>query len=324
MATTGTDNVQIPISDAQRQRFGRVGVLYGGRSAERDVSLQSGRAVLNGLLAANVDAVGIDLGDEPIRQIVDANLDRVFIALHGPGGEDGQIQALLSYLRLPFTGSGVQGSAFAMDKLRSKQLWRGIGLSTPDFVALSAATDWDKVMRDLGGEVMVKPAHEGSSLGMAKVSTAAELAQAYTRAAALDASVIAEKVINGAEYTVAFLGDAVLPAIRLETDNHFYDYDAKYVSSDTQYHIPCGLPANKERELEQLALDAYHSLDCSGWGRVDVMADADDNFFVLEVNTVPGMTDHSLVPIAAKAKGWSFEELVVRILMNINRAGLNS
>lgn len=314
---TQTTNITVPVSDEQRRGFGCVGVLFGGNSAEREVSLQSGGAVLAALQAANVDAIGIDLKHDPVKQIVDAKLDRVFIMLHGPGGEDGQIQALLGYLKLPYTGSGVQGSALAMDKLRSKQLWRGIGLSTPDFTTLNAASDWQQVLQDLGGEVMVKPAHEGSSLGMAKVNTAENLEKAYHSAAQLDASVLAERVIRGAEYTVAFLGNEALPPIKLETDNTFYDYEAKYISNETRYRCPCGLSAEKEAELKALALRAYQSLACSGWGRVDVMADQAGNFYVLEVNTVPGMTSHSLVPMAAQAIGLSFEQLVVRILASI-------
>lgn len=307
--------LSIPVSSTLRAQLGRVGVLLGGESAERDISLLSGRAVLTGLLNAGVDALEIDIGKDAIKQIQQANLDRAFIMLHGPGGEDGRMQALLSYMALPFTGSKQLASGFAMDKLRSKQLWRGIGLPTPEFLILTADSDWQQTLTQLGGAVMVKPAHEGSSIGMAKVNTEADLRDAYFAAAQYDSSVIAERVINGAEYTVAVLGGEALPVIQLETDNQFYDFNAKYVSEDTRYICPSHLSAGKEDEIKALALAAFASLACEGWGRVDFMADQHDNFYLLEVNTVPGMTSHSLVPMAAKAAGMSFEELVVRILV---------
>lgn len=296
------------------KQFGRVGVLYGGQSAEREISLQSGEAVAAALNNAGVEVVMLDTGASAISDIQAANIDRAFIALHGPGGEDGRIQAVLEYLQIPYTGSDVQSSALAMDKLRSKQLWRGVGLSTPDFELLNANTDWQAVLTRLGGEVMVKPAHEGSSIGMALVTTAADLAAAYQNAARYDSSVIAEKLIVGAEYTVAVLNGEVLPPIKLETDHRFYDFDAKYLAEDTRYLIPCGLSAAKEQELKQLALQAFNAIGCRGWGRLDVMADQQQNFYLLEVNTVPGMTSHSLVPMAAKAGGLSFDELVISIL----------
>lgn len=310
------EQFEIPVSDEQRASIGRVAVLYGGHSAEREVSLQSGTAVLEALLAANIDAVGIDTGSDFFVQLHDQQIDRAFIALHGGDGEDGRVQALLSYLDIPYSGSATAASSLAMDKLRSKQLWQGIGLPTPRFASLSDDTDWQAVLSELGGTAMVKPSHEGSSIGMSRVSSADELRAAYETAKDFDASVIAEALIEGPEYTVAIVGDQVLPAIRLETDNTFYDYEAKYLSEDTRYHCPCGLDETREQELKDLALRAYNSLGCEGWGRVDVMADQQGNFFVLEVNTVPGMTSHSLVPMAAKAAGWTFEELVVRILLN--------
>lgn len=309
------EDIKIPVSDESRTAIGRVAVLYGGHSAEREVSLQSGAAVLAALQAANIDAVGLDTGSDFFAQLYDQQIDRAFIALHGGDGEDGRVQALLSYLDIPYTGSETAASSLAMDKLRSKQLWQGIGLATPRFATLAADTDWQQVLNDLGGKAMVKPAHEGSSIGMSRVNSADELRAAYETAKSFDASVIAEALVEGAEYTVAIVGDQVLPAIRLETDNTFYDYEAKYLSEDTRYHCPCGLDEKREQELKDLALQAYKSLGCEGWGRVDVMTDQQGNFFVLEVNTVPGMTSHSLVPMAAKAAGWSFEELVVRILL---------
>jgi D-alanine-D-alanine ligase len=316
MKDVNSKKATVPVSDELRRELGRVAVLFGGDSAEREVSFQSGTAVLNALLAANVDAVGIDTGKDALHSLQQVDVDRAFIVLHGAGGENGSMQALLSYLDIPFTGSAVAASALAMDKLRSKQLWSGVGLPTAKFAVLSDDCDWESVIAELGGAAMVKPAHEGSSLGMSRVSSAAELETAYARAKQFDRSVIAEALIKGPEYTVSILGDHILPPIRLETNNVFYDYEAKYISEETRYHCPCGLPAAAEDKLKQLALDAYKSLGCEGWGRVDVMADEQGRFFILEVNTVPGMTSHSLVPMAAKAAGLSFEELVVRILLS--------
>jgi D-alanine-D-alanine ligase len=296
------------------KQLGRVGVLYGGQSSEREISLQSGQAVADALQAAGVEYVMLDTGKSAIADIQAAGIDRAFIALHGPGGEDGRIQAVLEYLQIPYTGSDVQSSALAMDKLRSKQLWRGVNLSTPDFELLSEASNWQAVLTRLGGDVMVKPAHEGSSIGMARVSSADDLAAAYRNAAQYDKSVLAEKLIIGAEYTVAVLDGKVLPPIRLETDHRFYDFDAKYLANDTRYLIPCGLPEAKETELKALVLQAFNAIGCRGWARLDVMADQQQNFYLLEVNTVPGMTSHSLVPMAARADGLSFDELVLTIL----------
>ncbi|TQV79426.1 D-alanine--D-alanine ligase [Exilibacterium tricleocarpae] len=309
-----TATVTAPASDALKQQLGRVGVLYGGASAEREVSLQSGQAVINALRASAVEVIGIDTQSQVIEQLREIQPDRVFIALHGAGGEDGRIQALLEFLDIPFTGSGVQASALAMDKLRCKQLWRGIGLPTPDFMVLNEHGNWQQVLAQLGGEVMVKPSCEGSSIGMAKVDSAAQLQQAYAEARPFDRSVFAERVVKGAEYTVSIVGRQVLPAIRLETDNRFYDYEAKYLADDTRYFCPCGLAADKEQALAEIALEAFDSLGCEGWGRVDFMADSEDNFYLLEVNTVPGLTSHSLVPMAAQARGISFEQLVLTIV----------
>ena len=310
--------VKLPVSDELKKQLGRVGVLLGGTSSEREISLQSGAAVVAALEEAGIEHVAIDVGVNAIADIQAAKIDRAFLALHGAGGEDGRIQAVLEYLNIPFTGSGVQASALAMDKLRTKQLWRGVNLSTPDFAVLNTANDWAKVLADLGGEVMVKPAHEGSSIGMARVKTAQDLADAFQNAAKYDGSVIAERLIVGSEFTVAILDGEALPPIKLETDHTFYDFNAKYIANDTRYICPCGLDAQKEAELKQLALAAFDAVGCEGWGRVDVMADKDMNFYLLEVNTLPGMTSHSLVPMAAKARGLSFSELVLTIL----RAGL--
>jgi D-alanine-D-alanine ligase len=306
--------IKLPISNEFKHQLGRVGVLLGGTSSEREVSLQSGAAVVAALAEAGVDHVAIDIGNNAIADIQAANIDRAFLALHGSGGEDGRIQALLEYLQIPYTGSGVQASALAMDKLRTKQLWRGVGLSTPDFAVLNAKSNWQQILDQLGSEVMVKPAHEGSSIGMSRVNDAAALAKAYADAAIYDGSVIAERLIVGGEYTVAILSGEALPPIKLETDHVFYDYNAKYIADDTRYLCPCGLSPEKEREIKSLALAAFDSVGCGGWGRVDVMADKAQNFYLLEVNTAPGMTSHSLVPMAAKVHGLSFAELVLTIL----------
>lgn len=306
--------VKLPIDQHFKKQLGRVGVLLGGQSSEREVSLQSGGAVVAALAEAGVEHVAIDVGANAIADIQAAKIDRAFLALHGAGGEDGRIQAVLEFLNIPFTGSGVQASALGMDKLRTKQLWRGIGLSTPDFAILNSNSDWKKVIADLGGEVMVKPANEGSSIGMARVNSAQDLQAAYEAAAQYDGSVIAERVIVGSEFTVAILNGEALPPIKLETDHTFYDYNAKYIANDTRYICPCELSPAKEQELKTLALNAFNAVGCEGWGRVDVMADKSLNFYLLEVNTAPGMTSHSLVPMAAKVRGLSFAELVLTIL----------
>lgn len=302
------------INTDMQKKYGRVGVLYGGTSSERQVSLNSGAAVAASLKRSGVDIHELDMTAGAISQLDALALDRVFIVLHGPGGEDGTLQGALEQLQLPYTGSGVLASALAMDKMRTKQLWAGMGLATPQFSSLDKNTPWQEVMDVLGGEVMVKPAREGSSIGMARVSNAADLEQAWSHAAELDDSVIAEQWVSGAEYTVAILGDEVLPPIKLETDSHFYDFHAKYEANTTRYLCPCGLSDEKQSELQQLAKQAFDAVGCRGWGRVDVMANGQGDFFLLEVNTVPGMTDHSLVPRAAKAAGYSFDALVLKVL----------
>jgi D-alanine-D-alanine ligase len=307
--------MNLPISAEVAQQLGRVGVLFGGTSAERDVSLKSGAAVCQALNDAGVNVIALDLGDNAVEQIIAAKLDRAFIALHGVGGEDGRMQALLEFLKIPYTGSGVEASAIAMDKLRTKQIWRGMPLPTPDFVELSETCDWSATLNELGGEAMVKPAHEGSSIGMSRVASSGELQQAFIDAAKYDSKVLAERLIVGAEYTVAILNGEALPAIKLETDHSFYDYEAKYVTGDTRYLCPCGLTDEREHELRALALQAFNSVGCKTWGRVDFMADQNGRFTLLEVNTVPGMTATSLVPMAAKASGISFEQLVLSVLL---------
>ena len=302
------------VDSAMQNKFGRVGLLYGGNSSEREVSLMTGEAVHQAMLRQGLDVVAIDAGADLLQQLPALGLDRVFIALHGPGGEDGTLQGALEYLGLPYTGSGVLASALAMDKLRCKRMWKGMGLATADFVELHAGSDWVQALASLGGSAMVKPSCEGSSIGMAKVNNAEALHAAWAQASKYDCPVIAEPLLTGQEYTVAVLGDEVLPSIRIQASETFYDYQAKYFSDETQYFCPAGLSAEREQALAALAKAAFDSLGCRGWGRVDVMEDGDGNFNLLEVNTVPGMTSHSLVPMAAKVAGYSFDQLVLRIL----------
>ena len=294
--------------------LGRIVVLYGGQSGEREVSLKGGKAVLSALQGKGLDAYGLDLGPGWIAELEALQADHVFIVLHGAGGEDGTVQGALECMGLPYTGSGVLASALAMDKLRCKQLWQGIGLPTAGFALLHKDSDWSALLVELGGEVMVKPASEGSSLGMAKASSANELQAAWLAADAFDSVVIAERWLSGGEYTVAILNGRPLPVIKLETDRAFYDYEAKYLADDTRYICPCGLSAEDEQAMQALALEAFTSLGCQGWGRVDVMMTANGEPSLLEVNTVPGMTDHSLVPMAAAAAGISFADLLIEIL----------
>jgi len=299
-------------------RSAPIGVLLGGNSAEREVSLQSGQTVIEALRSLDFDVRPVD----PAEAGWMARLEGVacaFIALHGPGGEDGSMQGALQTLGIPYTGSAVLGSALAMDKMRSKQLWQGIGLSTAGFVSLDADANWQAIIDRLG-KVFVKPSCEGSSIGMTSASTAAELEHAYRVASRYGRGVLAEQYIDGPEYTVAIIGDESLPSIRLETDNEFYDYEAKYISNDTRYHCPSGLSAADEAAMGELALQAFRSLGCTVWGRVDIMRDSAGQFFVLEVNTIPGMTSHSLVPMAARAAGIDIAGLVGRIL-ELSREG---
>ena len=294
--------------------FGRVGVIYGGNSSERDISLLTGCAIAEALKSQGVDTVAIDVKDQSLEAISAAKIDRAFIAVHGPGGEDGTLQGALEYLGIPYTGSGVMASALAMDKLRCKQIWKGIDLPTTDFASLHKNTDWQQTMEKLGGCLVVKPACEGSSVGMSIAESANQLKQAWELAYKYDAKVIAEPRLTGEEYTVAILADQALPSIRIQANATFYDYEAKYLSDKTEYFCPSGLDAERENELAQLCIDAFNSIDGKGWGRVDVMTDLNGKFYILEVNTVPGMTSHSLVPMAAKASGIDFEKLVLAIL----------
>lgn len=296
------------------QNFGKVAVLMGGNSAERAVSLNSGHAVLNALLAEGVDAVGIDTAENLLSQLTATKFDRAFIVLHGRGGEDGSMQGLLQHLNIPYTGSGVMACAVGMDKYRTKLLWQALGFPTPAYRILTASTDFDQVIAELGLPLMVKPVLEGSSVGISKVTEATELPKAYQDAAQFNCEVIAEKFITGVEYTVAILHNSVLPLIQLAPARAFYDYTAKYTDNRTQYICPCGLPDVKEQELQTLALRAFQTVGASGWGRIDLMLDAQGQPWLLEINTVPGMTDHSLVPMAAKVAGISFNQLVLKIL----------
>jgi D-alanine-D-alanine ligase len=293
-------------------RNAAVAVLLGGNSAEREVSLNSGQTVIDALRDQGLNVRPVDPAEPDwIAQLQGVSF--AFIALHGPGGEDGSMQGALQALQIPYSGSRVLGSALAMDKLRSKQLWQGIGLSTGGFVRLEVDTDWQQVI-DRFGKVFVKPSCEGSSIGMTFAASADALASAYRVASEYGGGVLAEQFIDGPEYTVAILGDEALPAIRLETDNEFYDYEAKYISDDTRYLCPCGLSPEEEAAIAALSLRAFQSLDCAVWGRVDLMRDQAGAFYVLEVNTNPGMTSHSLVPMAAKAAGMNIQSLVMRIL----------
>ena len=294
--------------------FGRVAVLYGGKSAEREVSLKSGAAVIDALTGAGVDVVAIDVGDDLLARLQSEKIDRAFIILHGRGGEDGSMQGLLECLGIPYTGSGILASALAMDKLRTKQVWQSLGIPTPRHAVLGSESDCISAGAELGFPLIVKPAHEGSSIGMAKVTSASELTDAWKAASTYDSQVLVEQWIQGPEFTIAMLRDQVLPPIALGTPHTFYDYDAKYLASDTQYRIPCGLDSHKEQELIDLTAKACEALGIAGWGRADVMQDAEGQFWFLEVNTAPGMTDHSLVPMAARAAGLDFQQLVLAIL----------
>ena len=296
------------------EEFGRVAVLMGGDSAEREISLLSGSAVLDSLLRSKVDATAIDFKSKDVfADLLGSDFDRVLIMLHGRKGEDGKVQGALELMNIPYTGSGVLASALAMDKVRCKRLWQNLGLNTPAFTSSSSSSEWSSIINDLG-PVFVKPVKEGSSIGISKASNASELEKAFALALKYDNAVIAETFIDGPEYTVAILGDSVLPVVGMKAKNDFYDYDAKYFSDATSYFCPCDLSADEEKVLGELARNAYEAVGCYGWGRVDVMRDNEGDFWLLEVNTVPGMSDHSLVPMAAKQAGIGFDELVLEIL----------
>ncbi|MBE8595741.1 D-alanine--D-alanine ligase [Xenorhabdus sp. BG5] len=299
----------------------KVAVLLGGTSAEREVSLQSGHAVVAGLKEAGINAYSVDTKDFDVTKLKEEGFNKVFIALHGRGGEDGTLQGLLEFLQIPYTGSGVMASALSMDKLRTKQLWQGAELPISPYVVINflkfeQLNDFQlkEYVQELGLPLMIKPNLEGSSVGMTKVNEYAELRGALALAFKYDTDVLVEKWLFGPEYTVGFLGDEALPSIRIQASNTFYDYDAKYISNQTQYFCPSGLSAEKEQELLDIASKAYKALGCRGWGRVDIMDDGKGNFYLLEANTSPGMTSHSLVPTAARQAGLSFSQLVVRIL----------
>ena len=294
--------------------LGKVAVLMGGRSAERAVSLKSGAMVLAALRKRGVDAHSFDTKEKGLDAFIEGRYDRAFIALHGRYGEDGTIQGALELIGVPYTGSGVLASALAMDKWRAKLVWEACGIHTPRCEVLVGQSDFDAVAERLGLPLMVKPANEGSSIGMTKVKSARELPEAYALAANYDRSVIAERFVDGVELTVAILGDTPLPTIKLETPREFYDYEAKYAAHDTRYIIPCGLSPDAERVVQSEALRAFRTLDCRGWGRVDLILDRSGKPCFLEVNTSPGMTDHSLVPMAAHHAGLSLEDLCMQIL----------
>ena len=296
------------------QAFGRVAVLFGGDSSEREISLLSGNAVLEALRSRGVDAHAFDPRELPLSDLLASRFERVWIALHGPGGEDGTLQGALEYLGVPYTGSGVMGSAIGMDKLRTKRLALAVGVPTADFVVLQGPGDFELALERLKLPLIVKPATQGSSVGMSKVERAGELAAAFAAAAKLEALVFAEPWIPGKEYTVAILQGEALPAIRIETPRTFYDYEAKYFRDDTRYFCPAGLAAGAEAHLRSLALAAFDAAGASGWGRADFMMDAAGRPLLLEINTIPGMTSHSLVPMAARAVGIDFPELTWRVL----------
>lgn len=294
--------------------FGKVAVLLGGNSAEREISLETGNAVYAALRRKGVDAHAVDTKERPLSFLLDEDFDRAFIALHGRGGEDGVIQGALESVGIPYTGSGVLGSALAMDKVRSKFLWQGRKINTPQFIEIKTRMDLTRIPELLGFPVMIKPVREGSSCGAMKVKHAGDLERAWNSSRQFDDRVMAEKWIDGAEYTAAILKGEVLPLIRLETPREFYDYEAKYIEDTTRYICPCGLSTSMEAQLGELMFEAFSSLDASGWGRVDFIVDENAKPWLIEVNTIPGMTSHSLVPMAAKQAGISFDDLVVEIL----------
>jgi D-alanine-D-alanine ligase len=295
--------------------FGKVAVLLGGDSSEREISLLSGNAVLAALKRRGVDAYAFDPSVVPVQSLVDGKFDRAWIALHGPGGEDGVMQGALEWLGIPYTGSGVLASALTMDKLKTKRVVMGGGYAAPEYAVLSSPADLPGALASIGLPLMVKPASQGSSVGMTKVKAPGEFQRAYAEARAVDPIVFAEAFITGGEYTVGVLQNQALPSIRIQPATEFYDYQAKYFRNDTQYHCPSGLTAPAEAELQAAALAAFQVTDCFGWGRVDFMRDEiTDKFYFIEINTTPGMTDHSLVPMAARQAGMDFEELVWRVL----------
>jgi len=295
--------------------FGKVAVLLGGDSTEREISLLTGSAVLAALKRRGIDAHGFDPGERAVQSLASEGYDRAWIALHGPGGEDGLMQGALEWLGIPYTGSGVLASALTMDKLKTKRVVVGAGFAAPPYAVLSSAEDLPRALDEVGLPMMVKPSSQGSSVGITKVKAAEQLPRAFAEARSVDPVVFAERFVSGDEFTVGVLGDRGLPSIRIQPATEFYDYQAKYFRDDTQYHCPSGLDARAEAQLQSAALAAFRVTDCSGWGRVDFMREAaTGEFFFIEINTVPGMTDHSLVPMAARQAGIDFEELAWRVL----------
>ena len=303
-----------PLMIKDAKIFGHVAVVIGGASAEREISLSSGTAVFEALKRLNINATVIDVNNNAITALAGENIDRVFNVIHGRGGEDGVLQSVLQIMSIPYTGSGVMASALTMDKLRTKLCWKGFGLTTPKWFILENESDIEPCIKKLGFPVIVKPSEEGSSIGMSKANNADELKKALLIALEYQCDVYAEAWVKGEEYTVAVVDGEALAVIRLETPNEFYDFEAKYQSNTTQYHCPCGLTEQQEKELKSLALKACAVVGVKGWGRVDMFIDEMGVTQLIEVNTVPGMTDHSLVPMAAKAEGIEFDELVWRIL----------
>jgi D-alanine-D-alanine ligase len=321
-----SEEVQKDLSQVNVAALGKVGVLLGGKSGERDISLMSGKGVLDALVSKGVNAHAFDPGQQAITELAAQKFDRVFIALHGRYGEDGTMQGLLEQMNLPYTGSGVLASALAIDKQATKRLWSSFDLATPRFAMLNAKSDWQKIIQDLGLPIIVKPAREGSSLGLSKVTKAEDLSAAYALAAKLDRDVMAEQCIIGEELTCPIVGDGenarALPVIRIVAPDSNYDYHNKYFSDDTKYLCPTGLDLALETKVQELALNAYRALGCKGWGRADVMIDRKTNQpYLLEMNTAPGMTGHSLVPMAAKAAGVEYADLVLWLL---SKAGIHS
>lgn len=294
--------------------LGKVAVLLGGRSAEREISLKSGHAVLAALQRSKVDAHAFDPAGQPLENLLKQGFDRVFIALHGRYGEDGSIQGALELMDLPYTGSGILASALAMDKWRTKMIWQACGISTPDYVMLDADSNFQAVANRLGLPLIIKPVREGSTIGLSKVDNERDLQSAYQTAVRYDSLVMAEQFVQGIELTAAILDEMPLPLVRIDVAAGLYDYQAKYFSESTRYTCPGGLPEILTARIQEQALYAHQILGCTGWGRVDLILDANEQPFFLEANTSPGMTDHSLVPMAAHAAGISFDELVVRIL----------
>jgi D-alanine-D-alanine ligase len=318
--------VQKDLAQVNVAALGKVGVLLGGKSGERDISLMSGKGVLDALRSKGVNAHAFDPGQQAITELAAQKFDRVFIALHGRYGEDGTMQGLLEQMNLPYTGSGVLASALAIDKQATKRLWSSFNLATPQFAMLNANSDWQKIVQELGLPIIVKPAREGSSLGLSKVTKLEDLPAAYALAAKLDRDVMAEQCIIGEELTCPIVGDGesarALPVIRIVAPDSNYDYHNKYFSDDTKYLCPTGLDLALEEKVQELALSAYRALGCRGWGRADVMIDrATNQPYLLEMNTAPGMTSHSLVPMAAKAVGVEYADLVLWLL---SKAGVHS